>query len=113
MARMENQGPEYRLKPVREERFQVSPPTLGDALPEIQVAPQVELLGHLGQGVRVDHRRACLRQLPLGRAGVMLVQVLGGDQLQDRIPEVFETLVVPRRLLRVLVGERAMSYRLE
>jgi hypothetical protein len=44
---------------------------------------------------------------------VVLVEVLGGDQLQHCIAEVFEALVVARRLLRVLVGERAVCYRLE
>jgi hypothetical protein len=43
----------------------------------------------------------------------MLVQVLGCDQLQDRVAQIFEALVVAWRLLRVLIGERAMGYRLE
>jgi len=44
---------------------------------------------------------------------MVLVQVLGRDQLQDRIAEIFEALVIARGLLRVLVGERAVGYRLE
>jgi hypothetical protein len=36
---------------------------------------------------------------------MMLVQILGGDQLQDRVAEVLETFVVARRLMRALVGE--------
>jgi len=43
----------------------------------------------------------------------MFVQVLGGDQLQDRVAEIFESLVVARRLMRVLVRERAVRDRLE
>jgi hypothetical protein len=43
----------------------------------------------------------------------MLVQILGGDQLQDRIAEVLETLVVARRLMRAFVGEGAVGDRLE
>jgi len=44
---------------------------------------------------------------------MMLVEVLGCDQLQDRIAEVLETFVVAGRLMRALVGERAMRDRLE
>jgi hypothetical protein len=44
---------------------------------------------------------------------VVLVQVLGGDQLQDRVTEIFETLVVAGRLMRTLVRERAVRDRLE
>jgi hypothetical protein len=44
---------------------------------------------------------------------MVLVQVLGGDQLQDRVAEVLETFVVAGRLMRALVGERAMRDRLE
>jgi len=43
----------------------------------------------------------------------MLVQVLGGDQLQDRVAQIFESLVVARRLMRTLVRERAVRDRLE
>jgi len=43
----------------------------------------------------------------------MLVQVLRGDQLQDRVAKVLETLVVARRLMRALVGEGAVGDRLE
>jgi hypothetical protein len=35
----------------------------------------------------------------------MLVQILGADQLEDRVTEVFEALVVARRDARVFVGE--------
>jgi hypothetical protein len=38
----------------------------------------------------------------------MLVQVLGRDQLQDGVAEIFEALVVSRRYVRALVGERAV-----
>jgi hypothetical protein len=44
---------------------------------------------------------------------MVLVEVLGRDQLEDRVAEILEPLVVARRLLRVLIGERAMGYRLE
>jgi hypothetical protein len=44
---------------------------------------------------------------------VVLVQVLGGDQLEDRVTEIFETLVVARGLMGTLVRERAMRDRLE
>jgi hypothetical protein len=43
----------------------------------------------------------------------MLVQILGGDQLQNGVAEVLETFVVARRLMRALVGEGAVGDRLE
>jgi hypothetical protein len=43
----------------------------------------------------------------------MLVEVLGGDQLEDRVTEILEALVVARRDGRALVGERAVGYRFE
>jgi len=36
---------------------------------------------------------------------MMLVQVLGRDELQDRVAEVLQALVVARRDRRALVGE--------
>jgi hypothetical protein len=43
----------------------------------------------------------------------MLVEVLGGDELQDSIAEVFQPFVVARRQVRALIGERAVSYSLQ
>jgi hypothetical protein len=43
----------------------------------------------------------------------MLVQVLGRDQLEDGVAEILQAFVVPRRLMRALVRERAMGDRLE
>jgi hypothetical protein len=39
----------------------------------------------------------------------VLVQELGGDQLQDGVAEVLEALVVARRQVRALVGEGAVG----
>jgi hypothetical protein len=44
---------------------------------------------------------------------MVLVQVLGGDQLQDGVAEIFEPLVVARRYVRALIGERAVRDGLE
>jgi hypothetical protein len=44
---------------------------------------------------------------------MMLVEVLGGDQLEDGVAEVLEALVVARRLVRALIREGAMGDRLE
>ena len=52
-------------------------------------------------------------QLALAGARVMLIEILGRDQLQDGIAEVLEPFVVTRRLMRALVRERAMGDRLE
>ena len=40
---------------------------------------------------------------------MMLVQVLGGDQLQDGVTQIFKALVVAWRQVRTLIGERAVS----
>src|SRR5579864_781316 len=108
VAGVEEHRAEHGLERVGQQRLQVSAATLRDALAEVEVAAQVELLGKLGQRVRVDHRRAGLRKLALGRSGMVLVQVLGADELQHRVAEVLEPLVVAGRQLRVLVGERAV-----
>jgi hypothetical protein len=44
---------------------------------------------------------------------MVLVEILGRDQLENRVAEILEPLVVARRLLRVLIRERAVSDRLE
>jgi len=49
-----------------------------------------------------------LCELAFGGARVVLVQVLGGDQLEDGVTEIFESLVVTRRDRGTLIGERAV-----
>jgi hypothetical protein len=44
---------------------------------------------------------------------VVLVQILGGDELQDGVAEIFEALVVTRRYVRALIGEGAVRDGLE
>jgi hypothetical protein len=44
---------------------------------------------------------------------MMLVEVLGGDELEDSIAEVFKALVVAWRQVRALIGKRAMRYSLQ
>src|SRR5712692_1167183 len=113
VAGIQKHSAKHGLERIREQRLQTSTAALGDALAQVEVAAEVELLGHLGQRVGVDHRRTSLCQLALGRARVVLVQVLGGDQLQDGVAEILEPFVVTRRLMRALVRERAMGDRLE
>jgi hypothetical protein len=49
-----------------------------------------------------------LGQLAFAGAGVMLVEILSRDQLQNGITEVFKTLVVARRQVGALVCERTV-----
>ena len=70
---------------------------------------QPQLLGQRGQGVGVDHGGADLGHLALVGTGAVLVEVLGRDQLQHRVAQVLEALVVARREMRALVGERAVG----
>ena len=113
VAGVQEHGSQHCLECIREQRLQIAPAAFGDALAEIQVAAEVELLGHLSERVGVDHRGARLCQLPFRCAGVVLVQVLGGDQLEHGIAEIFEAFVVARRLMRAFVGEGAVGDRLE
>jgi hypothetical protein len=39
----------------------------------------------------------------------MLVEILGGDELEYRVAEILESLVVARRDRRALIGERAVG----
>jgi hypothetical protein len=43
----------------------------------------------------------------------VLVEILGGYQLQDSVAQVLEALVVARRQMRAFVGERAVRYGFE
>jgi len=43
----------------------------------------------------------------------MLVEVLGGDELEDSVAEVLQSLVVARTYLWVFIGEGAVGYRFE
>ena len=49
----EEHGAQHRLERIRKQRLQAPPAPLGDALAQVEVASQVELLGELGQGVGV------------------------------------------------------------
>src|SRR5262249_44880301 len=53
-----------------------------------------------------------LRHLAFLGSRLELEQVLGRDELQDGVAEVLEPLVVARRHVRALVGERAVGQRL-
>src|SRR5256885_2257050 len=113
VTRIEEDGAEHRLERVGEQRLEVPASSFRDALAEVEVAAEVELLGKLGQRVGVDHRRTRLRQLAFGGARVMLVQILGADQLQHRVAEVFEPFVVARRDGWIFIRERAVRDSLE
>ena len=102
---VEEDRAEERLERVGEQRFQAASAPARDALAEVQVAAEVELLRELRKRVGVDHRRPRLGQLAFARSGVVLVQILGGDELQDGIAQVLESLVVARRQVRALIGE--------
>src|SRR5206468_1967549 len=105
VAGVQENSPQHSLELVGEQRLEAAPTTLGDALAEVEVASKIELLRELRERVRVHHRGARLRQLTLGGARVVLVEILGGDQLEDRVTEVLQALVVARRDRWVLIGE--------
>src|SRR5438067_2015221 len=108
VPRVQEHGAQHGLETVGEQRLEVAAAPLGNAFAEVEVAAEVKLLRELGQRVRVDHRGTGLRELAFGGARVVLVQVLGGDQLEDGVTEIFESLVVTRRDRGTLIGERAV-----
>src|SRR5438128_3458490 len=113
VPRVQEHGAQHRFETVGEQRFEVAAAPLGDAFAEVEVAAEVELLRELGQRVRVDHRGTGLGELAFGGARVVLVQVLGGDQLEDGVTEIFQSLVVTRRYRGTLISERAVRDGLE
>src|SRR5439155_3014576 len=110
---VQEHGTEDGLERVGQQRLQAPAAALGDAFAQVEVAAEIKLLRQLGQGVRVDHRGAGLGQLALGRAGVMLVEILGGDQLEDGVAEILEPLVVARRDGWTFIRKRAVGDRFE
>jgi len=44
---------------------------------------------------------------------VVLVEIFGGDELEDRVAQVFEAFVVAWRQVRALIGEGAVRDSLE
>ena len=109
---VEEDGAQHRLEGVGEQRLQAAAAALGDALAQVQEVPEPELLAQGRQGVGVDHGGAQLRHLALAGARPQLEQVLRRDELEHRVAEVLEPLVVARRHVRTLVGERAVGQRL-
>ena len=82
------------------------------ALAEQQVIAQAEPGGEPGQALGVDHRGPQPSQLTLVRRLVGVVQVLRRDQLQHRVAQVLQPLVVGQSGLGVLVVVGAMGQRL-
>ena len=63
------------------------------AFSEPKQRPDVDLPTELGQGRRVDDRCPQFRQLPLGQLRITVVDVVGDDESEYRVPEKLETLV--------------------
>src|SRR5450759_1528062 len=103
---VEEDGAQHRFEHVREQRFEAAPTAFGNALAQVEVAAHIELLREERKGVRVDHRRPCLGQLALAGARGVLVEVLGRDQLEDRVAQVLQALVVARGSVGALIGDR-------
>src|SRR5262249_36984630 len=102
-------GAQHRLERVGQQRAKAPTAALGDALAQEEVVAQAELLGQGGERVRVDHGGAELRHLAFLGPRPDLEQVLGRDELQDGVAQVLQPLVVARRHVRTLVGERAVG----
>ncbi len=84
---------------------------LGFAAREEHVFIQADALGDLGQGNRVHDGRAISSQLPFRLCGVFLVQECGHDQLEDRVAQEFQALVMLEPRAAVLIEVRAMRAR--
>jgi hypothetical protein len=81
-------------------------------LAQQEVVTEAEPRREPGQALGVDDRRPQPRQLALVGCLVGVVEVLGGDQLEDRVAEILQPFVVGRPTLRMLVVVGAMGQRL-
>jgi hypothetical protein len=80
-------------------------PAAGELLApaEAEKLPQLERPSHGGEPGLVDHRGAELREIPLAGQREVGHEVLGDEQVDDRVPQELEPLVVLRPLAPVLV----------
>ena len=102
-------GPEDGLEGVGEDRRLL--PAAGGVLapPEQEERAEVELLGHVGEGQRVDDALADAGQRALREVGEPAEGEVGDDPAEDRVTEELEPLVADRA--GVLGAPRAMGHR--
>jgi hypothetical protein len=82
------------------------------ALAQQEVIAEAEPGSQPGQALGVDDRGPEPSQLPFVGRLVGVEEMLGRDQLEDRVAEVLQPLVVRRPTLRMLVVVGAMGQRL-
>src|SRR5262252_6492236 len=112
VAGVQEDRAQHSLEGIGQQRLEAAASAFGDPLAEEQVVTQTQLLRESRQRVRVDHGGPQLRHLAFLGSRSELEEVLSCDELQNRVAEILEALVVSRRDLRTLVGERAVGQRL-
>jgi hypothetical protein len=81
-------------------------------LAQQEVVTEAEPRSEPRQALGVDDRRPQPRQFALIGSLVGIVEVFGGDQLEDRVAEILQPFVIGRPTLRMLVVVGAMGQRL-
>ena len=109
---VEEDGADHGLESVGQDRLQRAGAGLVRAFAQGQVVAETPARGQPGQAPGVDDGGAQPGQLALVRGLVSVVQVLGGDQLEDRIAQVLEALVVGQSAVRMLIDVGAVGQRL-
>ena len=101
----------HGLAGVGEERRLVASPGLLLPLAEEEPLAEAQLIGDSGQAGLVDHQGPAPRQLPLGAEGLALHEEVAHRQVEDRVAEELEPLVVLPVRRRVLVEVRRVGER--
>ena len=87
------------------------PPVRSSPRPRRRNSPRPELGGQLGEAGLADHLGPCDRQLPLAERGILLHQQVPDDQIEHRVTQKLQLLVVRAGAGPVLVGVRAVRER--
>ena len=85
---------DHSLHGVGQNAFLAAATRLDLALSQPEGVPQLERLRHLGQGFLSHHRRPHPGHLALPKVGVLAEEVAGNHELQDRVAQEFQPLVV-------------------
>ena len=91
---IEEHGTTDSLKGVRQDGLPAEAAGLELARAKLKLIAQPDGGCNLGQGFGAHHPRPQTAQVPLGGIRKRQVEVLGDDEVEDSIPEEFETLVI-------------------
>src|SRR5262249_59274894 len=96
VAGIEKDRAKHRLEGVGQQGLEPPATASGDPFAKEKIVTQAELLGQSRQSARVNHGRSQLGHLAFLRLWPKLEEILRGDELQNRVTEVFKALIVAR-----------------